>query len=127
NYLRCERELLLRYGHTLALLWRVNVIRCLPAAGLLSLALAGSPVLAAPATSHAKVDRGVRESLRAGAATQQVILTIAPGHRAEMRAALEQHGDRIKADHPLLDALTVEVHSADVTELATPPWLPAGA
>ena len=42
-----------------------------------------------------------------------------------MRAALEKHGDRIKADHPLLDALSVELHSADVAELANHPWVDA--
>ena len=114
-----------RYGRNLALLWRVKVIRCLSTAGLLSLALAGSPVLAAPPASHANVDRGVRDALRSGAATQQVIITVAPGHRAEMRAALEKHGHRIKADHPLLDALSVELHSADVAELAIHPWVSA--
>jgi len=61
--------------------------------------------------------------MRSGAATQSVIITVASGHRAEMRAALEKHGDRIRADHPLLDALSVELHTADITELAKHPWV----
>jgi len=110
-----------------SLLYReaVNVIRRLPTALLLSLGIIGSPVFAAAPATHANVDRGVRESLRSGAPTQQVIITVAPGHRAEMRAALEKHGDRIKADHPLLDALSVELHSSDVAELANHPWVTA--
>jgi serine protease AprX len=103
----------------------VKVIHRLPIAGLLSLALTGSPVFAAPSSSptHAKVDNGVQASLRSGVATQQVIITVVPGHRAEMRAALEKHGDRIKADHPLLDALSVELHTSDVNDLANHPWV----
>src|SRR5262245_61073830 len=85
----------------------------------------GSPVFAASpsSTRHANVDNGVQASLRSGAATQQVIITFAPGHRDEMRAALEKHGDRIRADHPLLDALSVDVHASDISELANHPWV----
>src|SRR3954464_11141813 len=85
NYLMRLVRLRSRYGRDLALLWSVNVIRCLSTAGLLRLALAGSPVFAAPPAGHTNVDRGVRDSLRSGAATQQVINVAAPGHRAQMR------------------------------------------
>ena len=125
NHLQAIDDPRPRYGRSLALLGSVKVIHRLPIAGLLSLVLAATPVLAAPSSSqsHANVDRGVQELLRSGAATQQVIITVVPGHRAEMRAALEKHGDRVKADHPLLDALSVELHTADINELANHPWV----
>jgi serine protease AprX len=102
-------------------------MRRLPIAGLLSIALAGSPVQASASahTRHANVDRGVQQALRTGSATQQVIITVSAGHRAEIRAALEKHGDRIKADHPMLDALSVELHSSDIEELSRHPWIQA--
>src|SRR5262249_24034730 len=101
----------------------VKVIHRLPLA-LCSLALAGAPLFASPSSSaHTNVDDGVLASLRSGAPTQSVIITVASGHRSEIRAALEQHGDRIRADHPLLDALSVELHSSDIAELAIHPWV----
>jgi len=86
-----------------------------------------APALAAHphGAAHRKIDRGLTAALQAGGATQQVIITVKDEHRAEIRAALEKHGDRIKFEHPLVGALTVELHSADVAELAEHPWIDA--
>ena len=93
-------------------------------AGLVGLLLLTvSPAFAQQSTSNPKIDRGLRESLRAGAATQRVIIVVQPGHRAEIRTALEQHGDRIKGEHPFVNALSATIHSADVTEMANHPWV----
>ena len=74
---------------------------------------------------RSKIDRLLRESLRTGAATQNVIITVKPGYRDQGRKALEAHGDVIRSEHPLVDALSAEVHSADVNELANQPWVVA--
>jgi hypothetical protein len=72
-----------------------------------------------------KVDRAVRESMRAGTATQSVIITVKPGYRDSLRESLLRHGDVIKSEHPLIDAMAVEIHSSDVDELSNQPWVAA--
>src|SRR5438034_11484361 len=71
----------------------------------------------------AKIDRALRNGLRSGAPTQSVIITVTPGYRGTIREALQQHGDRIKSEHPLIESLTVDIHSADISELAKQPWV----
>ena len=70
-----------------------------------------------------KIDRGLQASLRSGAATQHVIISLKPGFLATARKALTDHGDRVKADHPLIGAVSAEIHSGDVGELAKQPWV----
>jgi serine protease AprX len=70
-----------------------------------------------------KIDRGLRESLRVGAATQHVIISTKPGYRETARKALTDHGDLVKTDHPGIGALSAEIHSGDVGELARQPWV----
>src|SRR5438046_563575 len=65
-----------------------------------------------------KVDRGLRDALEKGGATQKVIVSVNAGCRDYVRAALQNHGDHIKSEHQLIDALAVELHSEDVAELA---------
>ena len=97
----------------------------MPLAGLLiGLMLAASSAFAQPAHAS-KVDRGLRESLRRGAATQSVIITVKADYRAGIREALERHGDPIRAEHPLVEALSVEIHSEDVDEISKHPWVDA--
>jgi serine protease AprX len=74
-----------------------------------------------------KIDEAVKESLRQGGRTQHVILIVAPGCRANMLNALRQHGDVIKAEHTLIDALSAEIHSEDAEELAKHPCVTAVA
>src|SRR5579884_3234026 len=75
-------------------------------------------VPASAQTFDSKVDRGLRDALKHGGATQNVIVTVNAGCRDFVRTSLQNHGDRIKSDHPLIDAIAVELHSEDVTELA---------
>jgi len=70
-----------------------------------------------------KIDRGLQESLRSGAATQHVIISMKPGYRATVRKALIDHGDLVKSDHPSIGALSSEIHSGDIGELAKQPWV----
>ena len=80
-----------------------------------------APVYAKPAEqAHQKVDRGLLAALRKGGATQSVILTMKPGCRPDVRKALEQHGDVVKAEHPLIEGLSIQLHSEDVDELEKP-------
>src|SRR5262245_48329362 len=87
--------------------------------------LAGSTAYAQDSSNLAvsKIDRSVRESLKRGARTQRVIVTVKPGYRGEIRRALEAHGDVISSDSPFVDALAAEVHAEDVAELANHPWV----
>jgi subtilisin family serine protease len=82
------------------------------------LALAGSAL-----AQTDKVDRALRQAIRAGARTQHVIISVKPGHLAAVRRALEEHGDVVKADHESIGAVSAEVHAADIGELALQPWV----
>lgn len=84
---------------------------------------AAQPAAADSKSSSAKVDRALRDSLQSGASTQSVIISVKPGYRDVLRQALRQHGDVIKSEHPLIDAVAVELHSVDVDELANQPWV----
>src|SRR3989454_5766738 len=84
---------------------------------------AAQPVAADSKSPNAKVDRALRESLRLGAPTQSVIISVKPGYRDTLRQALQKHGDVIKSEHPLIDAVAVELHSVDIDELANQPWI----
>jgi subtilisin family serine protease len=116
----------LQCGGRLAQALRVIAIRRLPFAGLLiGLMLAAASSAFAQAAHGSKVDRGLKESLRSGAPTQSVIITVKAGYRAGIRQALEQHGDQIRAEHPFVDALSVEIHSEDIDEISKHPWVDA--
>src|SRR5215475_14039838 len=80
-----------------------------------------APALADAQILSAKVDRAVRESQQAGAQTQSVIISVQPGYRDALKEALQQHGDVISAE--MADALTVELHSGDIDEIANQPWI----
>jgi serine protease AprX len=86
---------------------------------LLGVALCAS----AQGAENDKIDRGLQESLRRGAATQHVIISLKPGYRATVRKALADHGDRVKADHPAIGAVSAEIHSGDIAALAKQPWV----
>src|SRR4051812_35833954 len=92
--------------------------------GLLVLTVTGS-AFAKPSVKSPKIDRAVRAAMDAGAATQRVIITVKPGYRDTLRQALTNHGDVVKGDHPLIDAVSVNLHVADVEELANQSWVEA--
>src|SRR5919198_770048 len=92
-------------------------------AALVTVVAAAVPALA-QGHDH-KIDRRVRETLNQGAATQSVIIAVEPGYRPALRDALQRHGDRIRAEHPLVDAVSVEIHSADIVDLSNQPWIKA--
>jgi serine protease AprX len=83
------------------------------------LGFAAQPVSAQ--TQNNKVDRGLTDALTTGARTQRVIISVKPGYRDGVRAALKAHGDVIKSEHPLVEAIAAEIHSSDVAELAGHP------
>ena len=88
----------------------------LPALAVIVTSVFSAPVFAQPAR---KVDRGLLDALTHGDATQNVIISLAPGCRDFVRQSLVNHGDRIKSEHPIIDALSVTLHSDDVGELST--------
>ena len=87
--------------------------------------LAASPASAQdpPNVAIRKIDRSLRESLSLGGRTKRVIVTVKPGYRADIRKALESHGDVIRADSAFIEALAAEIHTEDVAELARHPWV----
>jgi serine protease AprX len=86
--------------------------------------VAGRPALAQ--SLHSKVDRSLQDSLRSGAATQHVIITIDdPAMRDAIRQSLRAHGDVIESEHPLIGAFAAEIHSGDVELLARHPGVHA--
>jgi serine protease AprX len=83
-----------------------------------------SPAFAQGAPSAAaKIDRALHDAQQSGARTQRVIITVKPGYRAEIRRALEAHGDVVKSEHPLVQALAAVVHTDDLAQLAQHPWI----
>jgi serine protease AprX len=68
-----------------------------------------------------KIDRALRESQSKRARTQDVIVTLVPGCEAYMGAALRQHGDIVRAEHPIISAVSVNAHTEDIEELADSP------
>jgi serine protease AprX len=92
-------------------------------AALFLVAIWFTPVLAQGGPE--KIDRALHDVLQSGAPIAHVIITVKAGHRDEIRRALESHGDIVKAEHPLVGALTVEVHSGDLAELGRHPWIEA--
>src|SRR5215471_12181695 len=86
------------------------------------LLLTGSvPAVAGAQTASPKVDRAVRESQQSGAPTQTVIISVQAGYRDTLKQALQKHGDAVISETS--DALTVELHSSDVDEIANQPWI----
>jgi serine protease AprX len=85
------------------------------------LAFTGPLAAAQKNNASGKVDRALRGGVREGRATQHVIITLAPGCRASVLDALRKHGDAIKSEHPLINALSAETHTEDVEELAASP------
>src|ERR1044072_5157451 len=84
----------------------------------------GALVLLLASASHAaagdKVDRALRQALQSNATgTQSVIVSVNPGCRLRIRHAIEQHGDAIRAEHAVIDALSASVHAADIEALAS--------
>ena len=83
-----------------------------------ALVLVSSTAAAQPGVSPEKIDRALRRALGEGRRTQNVIITLADGCRGGMLDALQRHGDKIKADHALINAIAAEAHSEDLEALA---------
>src|SRR5436189_210934 len=71
------------------------------------LGLAGRLLVASPARPDPaeKVDPPTRDPLKAGAATQPVIISVTPGCRTGIREAIERRGDVVRAEHDIIDAI----------------------
>ena len=90
-----------------------------------SFLLCASTATAQEATDVAarKIDRSLRAALRRGESSPRVIVTVKSGRRADIRRALEAHGDVVGAESSLVDALVANIHTADIEELARRPWV----
>ena len=121
RHLAIETRCDLNHGRRFALHCAVTITRRLFLGALTALALV-LPATGADAQSHRqhsqKIDSALENALRSGATTQNVIITLKPGHRAQMRDLLRDHGDLVESEHESIDALVVKLHSADVAELA---------
>lgn len=91
-----------------------------------TLLLAYAQQIHAQPADSSKVDRALRASLHAGGQeTLTAIITVNAGCRDAVRQALARHGDVAESDHPIIDAITARMHSADVRELAKSPCVRA--
>jgi serine protease AprX len=72
-----------------------------------------------------KVDKALAGQLKAGTATNKVLITVQPGFRGSIRKALELKGVTIKREHSALNLFVAEVDSATVLELAKNPLVTA--
>jgi subtilisin family serine protease len=111
----------LNHGRRFALHSAVTNTRRLFFGALAALALV-IPATSADAQSRRqhsqKIDSALEDALRSGATTQNVIITLKPGYRAQIRELLREHGDLVESEHESIDALVVKLHSNDVNELA---------
>ena len=92
-----------------------SIVRLLTAA----LLLVGLPVAAQGQEPEAKLDRALRGAR--GAESQRVIIRTKPGARAAVREVLKKRGKAVQAEHPSIEALTVEVLGAELAALAARP------
>src|SRR5881398_1209304 len=115
-----EGDIRLRTGGGIALPWTVTRLGRLRrvALGLSFVALAPFPLFAESQGHHSKTDLAVDRSVRGGAMTVKVLITIDdPSLRLQIRQSLEAHGDTVKSEHPLVGAIAAEVHASDVAQL----------
>ena len=113
-----------RYGPGLALLtgtMKVSVRVFARLATALALLLGASVSAPAVAEERSKLDKVLQEAIRQAPQPQRVIVRTQPGTRHAVRAALQQHGDIVLAEHPSLEALTVTVHGEDLVALQANP------
>jgi serine protease AprX len=83
--------------------------------------LAAAPAAAGDRAHRSKLDKALRDAQRHAPQVQRVIVQARPGSRAELKQALQAHGDIIEAEHPSLDALTVTLHGGDLAALDADP------
>ena len=52
-----------------------------------------------------------------------MIISVKHGYLGSVRQALLGHGDHIKGEHAFIDALSADIHTTDIPELARQPWV----
>ncbi len=88
--------------------------------------LMASPAFAGPRKD--KLDLALRQAVKQGATdNQRVIISVNPGMRPLLRAALKKHGDTVVVEHPSIEALTADVHGQDILALEKDPAVKAVA
>jgi serine protease AprX len=92
--------------------------RLVPVLGL-ALGLLATPT-AASAEKASKLDQVLRAARRQGA-VHRVIIQARPGSRPALQRVLQSHGDAIQAEHPSIEALTVDLHGEDLASLDADP------
>jgi serine protease AprX len=79
------------------------------------------PALVSAGERRSKLDKALRGLLGKAPASQRVIIQARPGSRAALKQALLAHGDVVRAEHPSLEALTVDLHGEDLAALEADP------
>jgi subtilisin family serine protease len=90
-------------------------VRCLLLSALIFVGLSPAALLAQTPSEEAKIDSALKS---AGSGKQRVIITVRPEGRVSLLQALQAHGDAIKREHRVVNAVTAEVHGEDVRRLA---------
>ena len=93
---------------------------------VITIAILVVPPVAARAegnTPVSKLDRVLRRYAESAnqAPTHRVIIRTKAGYRSALAAELRAHGDRVGTEHRLIEALTTDLHDADLTALAADP------
>ena len=89
-----------------------------------ALVVAGAIQASAGPQHRGKLDLELkRAAVSADAGTRAVIVRTAPGSRDAVRQWLTARGYRVRAEHPLIDALTVDVPVSELDTLAEEPSL----
>src|SRR5688572_8798328 len=86
--------------------------------GLTAMIAIGVAVPAAAQPKARKIDEALSRSLDAGCATEQVIIRTKRGFRSGVSQSLQEHGDRVTAVLPSIDAVAAELHCDDLASLA---------
>ena len=83
--------------------------------------LVALPALVSAGERRSKLDKALRGLLGKAPASQRVIIQARPGYRAALKQSLQAHGDVVRAEHPSLEALTVDLHGDDLAALEADP------
>ncbi len=60
----------------------------------------------------------VDKTLSRGSSTQDVIITVTPGHEADVLNTLQKHGDAVRSQHPSINGVAASIRGTDISDLA---------
>ena len=100
-----------------------SVLQVLALAGLIAFQPISVQAAGRGASKYGKFDRELQAAASSGQSgvRRVIIQTRSDADRAALKKALQAHGDVVTADHPSLNALSVQLHTNDLSTLALDP------